>query len=102
MDEKEPGKLSPGQQVARALGEAMAKMPPRRLRGPSPEFGAYLDTLDAMGFHIALYLLGELKVPSSSIPTLVPMIDQRWFEDRLQFQIDDILKKFEDDAEGIA
>jgi hypothetical protein len=99
MENNEHGKLSPGQEVARALREAFAKMPPRRPRGPTPEFGAYLDTLDAMGIHIALYLLVDLKVPSSSLPTLLPMIDRSWFEDRLNFEINDILKKLEDDAE---
>lgn len=100
MENDEQPKLSPGQQVARALNEAIAKMPPRQRCGPPPEFAAYLDTLDAMGLHIALYLIAELKVPISSIPTLLPMIDRRWFEGRLEFEINDILKKLdEDDAE---
>ena len=91
-------KASPGQQVKEALTAAMSL--PRPCPRPTPEFGAYLDTLDVMGFHIALYPLRDLKVPSSSIPTLLPMIDQRWFVDRLEAEVSFTLKQLEDLEKG--
>ena len=40
-----------------------------------------------MQFHIARYLMNDLKVPTSLLPGLLPQIDQRWFEDRLEEEV---------------
>jgi hypothetical protein len=57
---------------------------------------AYLNSLDAMQMHITMYLLWDLRIPSHSIPALVPMIDTRWFEARLESEVGGVLKKLED------
>ena len=53
-----------------------------------------------MQLHIAVYLLRDLKISSFVIPTLVPMIDQRWFVDRLESEISFTLKELEDLENG--
>jgi hypothetical protein len=65
-------------------------------RRPPPEIADFLDTLDAMEFHIAVYLIVDLKVPYDLIPKLIPLIDQRCFERRLTSEIDELLKKLEE------
>jgi hypothetical protein len=69
--------------------------PTRSYNRPGPELAAFLDTLDALDFDIALYLILDLKVNCDLIPKLVPLIDRSCFEERLRFQIDDILKKLD-------
>ena len=59
-------KPTPGQQAVAALQANLPLL--LKLQGRTPEFIAYCNTLDAMEMHIAMYLLRELKVPSSSIP----------------------------------
>ena len=81
MDNDNP-KPTPGQQVRTALAAAIGR--PRPRPRPTPEFAAFIDSLDAMQLHIAVYLLRDLKICSFVIPTLVPMIDRRWFEARLE------------------
>ena len=76
--------------------EAMKRALRNAPRRPAPEFGRFLDTLDAMGFHIVLYLLAELKISSLVVPTLLPLIDRRCFEQRLTSEIDELLKKLEE------
>jgi hypothetical protein len=96
MDSDNP-KPTPGQQV-KALTAAMAV--PRPRPQPRPEFVAYVNSLDAMELNIAGYLLHDLKISSFVIPTLVPMIDQRWFVDRLESEISFTLKELEDLEKG--
>jgi hypothetical protein len=91
MSSEEP---SPGDKARKALTEIATCQRPR----PSPEFAAFLESLDAMGVHIATYLICELKLNSSVLPKLLPLIDRRCFEERLEFEIDDMLKKFEEDT----
>jgi hypothetical protein len=69
-------------------------------RRPAPEFGEYLDSLDALDFDIAVYLLVNLKISSEIISQLVPLIDRRCFEPRLQIQIDELLRELEKDGDG--
>ena len=96
MENNEPVKLTPGQQVKLAL----SGLPPRPRPRPRPEFLEYVNSLDAMEMHIARYLLHDLKISSFVIPTLVPMIDQRWFFDRLESEVSFTLKELEDLEEG--
>jgi hypothetical protein len=96
MDTDSP-KPSIGQQVKAALAEAGRNRPRPQ---PRPEFVAYVNTLDAMELHIARYLLHELKISSFVIPTLLPMIDQRWFIDRLESEVSFTLKELEDLEKG--
>ena len=93
MDTDNP-KPTPGQQVKAALTAAMALPRPR----PRPEFVAFVNSLDAMELHIARYLLHDLNVPSSLISALVPLIDPRCFEARLESEVADVLKALEDDG----
>jgi len=93
MDTDNP-KPTPGQQVKAALNAAMAL--PRPRPRPRPEFVAFVNSLDAMELHIARYLLHDLNVPSSLIPALVPLIDPRCFEARLESEVADALKALED------
>ena len=73
---------------------------PRRSQIPSPEFVAFLNTQDALGINIVIYLVGKLKVDISVLPELVPLINRHCFEDRLNFEINDILKKIEENMAG--
>ena len=93
MDNDNP-KPTPGQQVRTALAAAIGR--PRPRPQPTPEFAAYINSLDAMQLHIAVYLLRDIKISSFVIPTLAPMIDQRWFVDRLESEISFTLKELED------
>lgn len=68
-----------------------------RKRRPSREFQEFLNGLDLMGVHIALYLVVELKINVEAVPKLVPLIDPRCFEERLKLDVDDLLRKFEED-----
>ena len=52
-----------------------------------------------MDLNIALHLQNVIHVPSPLIPYLVPLIDTRCFEARLETEVADVLKKLEDDAE---
>jgi hypothetical protein len=90
-------KPTPGQQAKAALTAAMAL--PRPLPRPTPEFQAYVNSLDAMDLHIAGYLLHDLKVPSSLVPALVQLIDTRCFEARLQLEVADDLKRVEEESD---
>lgn len=94
--EADSPKMTYGQQVAAALNAAMAL--PRPLPRPRPEFVAYMNSLDAMDLHIARYLLNDLNVPSSLLPKLVPLIDPRCFEARLESEVADDLKRIEEDS----
>jgi hypothetical protein len=79
------------QQVIAALLAAV----PRPQPGSRPEFVAYLNSLNAMDLHVARYLLHDLNIPSQYLPALVPLIDDRCFEARLESQISDVLTELE-------
>ena len=69
-----------GQEIMKAFAELRAKQPrPRR----DPKDWEFANSLDAMEFHIGRYLVQDLKVPPALLPGLLPLIDQRLFEDRL-------------------
>ena len=85
-----------GQQITAALNAAMAL--PRPRPSPRPEWLAFINSLDAMELHIAMYLLHDLRVDSHVIPALVPLINPRCFEARLEFEVTDVLKEIEDGA----
>ena len=93
MDTDKP-KPTPGHQVRDALAAARPFYRPRPSR--DPKVWEYANSLDAMDFHIARYLVNELKVPNSLLPALVPLIDQRWFEDRLEEEVTCVLRELED------
>ena len=93
----QPKRSENAERIKQALTNARPFLDYIRRRGPTLEVRAYLDTLDAMGIHIVLYLVEELRVPITSIPRLLPMIDRRWFEDHFESEIAAILKKIEED-----
>jgi hypothetical protein len=49
-----------------------------------------------MEFHIGRYLVNDLKVPTHLLPSLIPLIDQRWFEDRLEAEVNNVLLELEE------
>jgi hypothetical protein len=83
-----------GQQIRAALNAATAL--PRPRPSPRPEWLAFINSLDAMELHIATYLLHDLRVDSHVIPALVPLINPRCFEARLESEVADVLKEIED------
>ena len=95
MDNDNP-KPTTGQQITAALNAAMAL--PRPRPSPRPEWLAFINSLDAMELHIARYLLHDLKVDSHVIPALLPLINPRCFDARLELEVADVLKEIEDGA----
>jgi hypothetical protein len=71
---------SPGDKARKALTEIAIRQRPR----PSPEFAAYLRSLDAVQFHVGLYLLTEVKISSSAVVDLWPLSEPQRFEDAEQ------------------
>jgi hypothetical protein len=83
-----------GEQILEALKAARALGCPR----PSPrlEFAEYVNSLDAMELHIARFLFHNLHIPTTLLPALIPLIDQRWFQDRLEAEVSNVLLDLED------
>jgi hypothetical protein len=49
-----------------------------------------------MEYHIGRYLVNDLKVPTHLLPALIPLIDQRWFEDRPEEEVACVLNDLEE------
>jgi hypothetical protein len=78
--------LTPGEKVRQALTAYSAR------KSRCPKFVAYLSRLDAVQFHVVLYLLTKVKISASVIPELWPLSEPHRFEKMLNTEIAELVR----------